>query len=231
MKTDLKYLILVPRIILMDQLKKEIIKHNSKIKNKIQLIGDGNDIFDENKLITICVFNSVHLIEKYCMNFEKIFIDEAHHINKPAIYYENDDENIGNNEELEEYFSDEDIIDEDDFEDENYSDNESINSDLDDDIEDELINVKNYTKIIKSLVKYNNNVYLSATIDSIDNFEFYSKDIRNMIELKYLRDYQIHVPIFNDDPTNKNICTHLLKNYRNIIIYCNSQKEGNKSIN
>ena len=235
MKPELKYLILVPRIILMDQLKKEIIKHNSKLKTKIQLIGDGNDIFEENKLITICVFNSIHLIENQCMNFEKIFIDEAHHINKPAIYYENDDddedENIGNinkdnNEELEEYFSDEDIIDEDDFEDENYSDNESINSDLDDDIEDELINVKNYTKIIKSLVKYNNNIYLSATIDSIDNFEYYSKDIRNMIELKYLCDYQIHVPIFNDDPTNKNICSHILKNYRNIIIYCNSQKEG-----
>jgi len=232
MKADLKYLILVPRIILMEQLKKEIIKHNSKLKTKIQLIGDGNDIFDENKLITICVFNSIHLIENKCMNFEKIFIDEAHHINKPAIYYENDDdENIGNinkdnNEELEEYFSDNDI--EDDFEDEHYSDNESINSI--DDIEDELINVKNYTKIIKSLVKYNNNVYLSATIDSIDNFEYYSKDIRNMIELKYLCDYQIHVPIFNDDPTNKNICTHILKNYRNIIIYCNSQKEG-KQIN
>ena len=232
MKADLKYLILVPRIILMEQLKKEIIKHNSKLKTKIQLIGDGNDIFDENKLITICVFNSIHLIENKCMNFEKIFIDEAHHINKPAIYYENDDdENIGNinkdnNEELEEYFSDNDI--EDDFEDEHYSDNESINSI--DDIEDELINVKNYTKIIKSLVKYNNNVYLSATIDSIDNFEYYSKDIRNMIELKYLCDYQIHVPIFNNDPTNKNICTHILKNYRNIIIYCNSQKEG-KQIN
>lgn len=47
-----------------------------------------------------------------------------------------------------------------------------------------------------------------------------------MIDLKYLCDYQIHVPIFNDDPTNRNICEHLLKNYRNIIIYCNSQKEG-----
>ena len=67
---------------------------------------------------------------------------------------------------------------------------------------------------------------MSATIDKTDNFEYYSKDIRNMIELKYLCDYQIHVPIFNDDPTNKNICEHLLKNYRNIIIYCNSQKEG-----
>jgi hypothetical protein len=51
-----------------------------------------------------------------------------------------------------------------------------------------------------------------------------------MIELKYLCDYQIHVPIFNDDPTNKNICSHILKNYRNIIIYCNSQQEG-KQIN
>ena len=234
MKPDLKYLILVPRIILMEQLKNEIIKHNSKMKSKIQLIGDGNDVFDENKLITICVFNSVHIIENQCMNFEKIFIDEAHHINKPAIYYENeydecksiDNINKDNNEELEEYFSDEDISDDEGY----YSYNESINSDLDDDIEDELVNVKNYTKIIKSLVKYNNNVYLSATIDSIDNFEYYSKDIRNMIELKYLCDYQIHVPIFNDDPTNKNICTHLLKNYRNIIIYCNSQKEG-KQIN
>ena len=47
-----------------------------------------------------------------------------------------------------------------------------------------------------------------------------------MIELNYLCDYTIHVPIFSDDPTNKNICEHLLKNYRNIIIYCNSQKEG-----
>jgi len=31
---------------------------------------------------------------------------------------------------------------------------------------------------------------------------------------------------FNGDPTNKNISVHLLTNYRNIIIYCNSQKEG-----
>jgi len=183
MKIDLKYLILVPRIILMDQLKKEIIKHMPILKNKIQLIGDGNVIFDENKLITICVFNSVNLIENICMNFEKIFIDEAHHINKPAIYYDNE-------EDIDE-IKDEDIIEDD------YNDNKSINSN--DDSEDELINVKNYTKIIKSLVKYNNNVYLSATIDKIDNFEYYSQDIRNMIELKYLCDYQIHVPIFNND--------------------------------
>ena len=216
MKDNLKYLILLPRIILMDQLEKEIIKHKPKMKNKIQLIGDGNNIFGENKLITICVFNSVHLIEKYCNTFEKIFIDEAHHINKPAIYYE-DDESL--DDDSEEYFSDDDSED-------YFSDNDDTN----DDSEDELVNVKSYTKIIESLVQYNNNVYLSATIDPIDNFEYYSKDIRTMIDLKYLCDYQIHVPIFNDDPTNRNICEHLLNNYRNIIIYCNSQKEG-KQIN
>jgi superfamily II DNA or RNA helicase len=194
-KDNCKYLILVPRIILMEQLKTEIIKHKSSLRNKIQLIGDGKNTFNENKNITICVFNSVHLIEEHCNQFEKIFIDEAHHINKPMIY-----------EDEEEY--------EEEYEEEND--------------EDELVNIKNYTKIIKSLTQYNNNVYLSATIDKKENFEYYTQDIRKMIELNYLCDYQIHVPIFKNDITNTNICKHLLKNYRNIIIYCNSRNEGKK---
>ena len=70
----------------MEQLKKEIIKHKPNMKYNIQLIGDNNNTFNENKLITICVFNSVHLIENYCFHFDKIFIDEAHHIHKPDIY-------------------------------------------------------------------------------------------------------------------------------------------------
>ena len=51
-----------------------------------------------------------------------------------------------------------------------------------------------------------------------------------MIEKGYLCDYTVHIPIFSEDPTNKNICKNLIKNYHNIIIYCNSQKEG-KAIN
>ncbi|NBR13408.1 MAG: DEAD/DEAH box helicase, partial [Crocinitomicaceae bacterium] len=58
-----KYLILLPRIILMEQMNKEIIKHKPKLKSKIQLIGDGNCEFNDKKLITICVFNSVHIVE------------------------------------------------------------------------------------------------------------------------------------------------------------------------
>ena len=225
-----KYLILVPRIILMDQLQDEIIKHKPLFKNKIQLIGDSNNTFDSNKNITICVFNSVSLIESHCSTFEKIYVDEAHHINKPEIYcyddepiYEvNEDNEEDSNEESEE--SDESEYDESD------EAEEETDEDLKDDSEDELRNVKTYNQIIKSLIQHNNNVYLSATIDKIDEFEYYSKDIRQMIERGFLCDYTIHIPIFSEDPDNRKICDHLLRNYRNIIIYCNSQKEG-KEIN
>ena len=69
--------------------------------------------------------------------FKKIFIDEAHHIYKPEIYYD-----------------DEDDIDEDE------EDNDT------------------YIDIIKSLKRFNNNIYLSATIDNVkdDNFIYYKKD-------------------------------------------------------
>ena len=206
-----RYLILVPRIILMEQFKIELIKHKPKLKKKIQTLGDNNNEYDKDKTITICVYNSVYLIEKYCDTFDKIFIDEAHHIDNPMIY-DNDDVN-------------ENIIDNDLEEDNNDNEKESI---IEDDSEDEIKRSSNYINIIKSLLKYKNNVYFSATIDKIDDFQYYCKDIRDMINKKYLSDYTIHIPIFSDDPTNKNICEHLIKNYRNIILYCNSQKEGKK---
>jgi hypothetical protein len=201
-----KFLILVPRIILMEQLKEEIIRHKPELKNTIQCIGDNNNDYNTKKNICICVYNSVGVIEKYFNTFEKIFVDEAHHIDKPQLYAEIEDEN---NNELE-------------------SDNEDEQSDNDEDMEQ--IVTTNYNKIIKDLTKYNNNVYLSATIDCNNDFIYYKKDIRDMIEMKYLCDYTIHVPIFSNDPTNKNICVHLVNNYRNHIIYCNSRKEG-KAIN
>ena len=45
----------------MEQIQDEIKKYNPKLKNKIQLIGDGNMTFDEHKDITICVYISVYL--------------------------------------------------------------------------------------------------------------------------------------------------------------------------
>ena len=176
-----KYLILVPRIILLEQIYDEILKHKPEYKNNIQMIGDNNDKYNDNINITICVFNSIKHVNAF--KFDKIFVDEAHHINKPMIY--------------------------------NYDDEEV-------DLED---NIK-YLKLISNLKINNNNVYLSATIDENKDFLYFKQDLRKMIDKKFLCDYTINIPIFNTDPTNKNICSYLLKNYRNIIIYCNTQEEG-----
>ena len=234
-----KYLILVPRIILMEQMQDEIKKHKPKLKNKIQLIGDSKNVFDETKDITICCYNSVKIVEEHSSKFHKIFIDEAHHIHKPEIYQqdeqdleqdlENDDEEIDeDNEDMPEleYSDNEDYID-DDYDEEQDEDEVKIEEEDDD---NEIKDESSYIDIIRNFTKLNNNVYLSATIDAQDGFTFYEKKIRDMINNKYLSDYTINIPIFTDDPTNKNICEYLLKEYRNIIIYCNTKKEG-KQIN
>ena len=75
------YLILVPRQILLYQIRDDIISEYPYYKNNIQLLGDGNNIFNSKKNITICVYNSIDKITEF--NFEKIFIDEAHHVLHP----------------------------------------------------------------------------------------------------------------------------------------------------
>jgi superfamily II DNA or RNA helicase/antitoxin component HigA of HigAB toxin-antitoxin module len=232
-----KYLILVPRIILMEQMQDEIKKHKPKLKNKIQLIGDSKNVFDETKDITICCYNSVKIVEEHSTLFHKIFIDEAHHIHKPEIY-QNDEQDLENpaRKDDDEYFdSDEEYSDDEDIpelEDSEDSENDNEETPVEDDNEndDEIQNESSYIDIIRNFTKLNNNVYLSATIDAQEGFTYYEKNIRDMINNKYLSDYTINIPIFTDDPTNKNICDYLLKEYRNIIIYCNTKKEG-KQIN
>jgi superfamily II DNA/RNA helicase len=198
----------------MEQFKEELLKHRPYFKHRIQFIGDNYIEYKDDKLITICVYNSISILEEHLDEFEKIFVDEAHHINMPEIY------KLDNDEYIEEITEDEE-------------DNDTNIDDIEKIIEDTEID-SSYINIIKSFSKYKNNVYLSATIDEIDGFLYYKKDIRDMIDNNYLCDYTIHIPIFTDDPTNRNICEYVLKYYRNIIIYCNSQKEGkhiNKLIN
>jgi late competence protein required for DNA uptake (superfamily II DNA/RNA helicase) len=77
----LKYLILVPYVVLLDQTKDKVIEIHPKLKNKIQTFGDGNSTkYNPNKSIVICVYNSVNKILDYIKDFNKIYIDEAHHI-------------------------------------------------------------------------------------------------------------------------------------------------------
>jgi hypothetical protein len=42
----------------MEQLYDELLEHKPELKYKIQCLGDGNNVYDETKLISICVYNS-----------------------------------------------------------------------------------------------------------------------------------------------------------------------------
>jgi superfamily II DNA or RNA helicase len=229
----LKFLILVPRIILMEQIRDEFVGFNLPyILDSIQIIGDCNTEFNKDKLITICVYNSIDKIDNFAQ-FEKIFIDEAHHIIKPEIYYNEEDTNSEYNSDLNSEYSEYDL-------DSEYSADDNLSDDdLDEDDEKEECNLdeikeiskeENYLSKIRKLKKYNNNVFLSATIDQIDEYLYYSKDIRDMINEKYLCNYNIHIPIFSGSidmiKSDTNVCKHLIQNYSNIIIYCNTKKEG-----
>ena len=238
-----KYLILVPRIILMEQIKDEIKKHFPKLHKSIQCIGDGNDIYNEKKNICICVYNSIDVVKEFASGFEKIFIDEAHHIKKPEIYQQEEEieDDKGARESsvqrAEPSRGAEALVENSESDAENEESNDESNDESNEEDDNEVLEDSvlveeneiaiNYLKEIASLSKHNNNVYLSATIDKQDGFEYYSKDIREMISAGYLCDYNINIPIFNEDPTNKSVCKYLIKNYNNIIIYCNSQIEGN----
>jgi len=236
LKEKTKYLILVPYIILMEQIKDEIKKQFPKLARSIQCIGGGENVYDDKKNICICVYNSIDIVKEYAETFEKIFIDEAHHIKTPEIYV-NEEDNIDSCDDnnLEDDDEEDDL--ENDEDDEELDNEEEIDSEDDEEIKEieqveekdnENDNIsKTFIAEIASLSKYNNNVYLSATIDKQEGFVYYYKDIREMIKKGYLCDYTIHIPIFSEDPTNKSVCEYLIKNYRNIIIYCNSQKEGN----
>ena len=209
LEPEKKYLIMVPRIILMEQILSEIKKLKPQLDKQIQMIGNGRNNYNDKKLITICVYNSVSKIKNFD-KFNKIFIDEAHHIITPEIYNKNDDEQDNDEQDNDEQDNDEQDNDEED------NDDNEVNDD------------DNYIKTIKYLTKYKNNVYMSATIDQQNDFEYYKKDIRDMIIQGYLSDYTINVPIFEEDPSNKNICWHLVKNYSHIIIYCSNKKEGSE---
>jgi superfamily II DNA or RNA helicase len=188
LKKNEKYLILVPLRVLLHQICKEIKQFRFDLFEDVLLIGDDKKVYEINKNIVICVYNSFSQYEKllteFLKNTNKIFIDEAHHIYNPTIY--------------EEYENNQDLT---------------------------------YIDKIRNLKIYNNNIYLSATIDKIPEFNFYKKDIREMIDKGYISDYTIHIPIFvepNENKREENICKYLIYNYTNIIIYCGNKKDGKR---
>lgn len=178
-----KYVILVPFIILLEQWYDEIIKIRPELKQYIQCLGDGNNTFNNDKLITITTYNSVELVGNL-QDYDRVVTDEAHRIVKPEIYEEE--------------------IEEDDTK---------------------------YTTIINNNInENNNNILLSATLDNPDNDNdlYYKVEIRDLINQGILTDYQIKIPIFEDNANDISVCQYIVKNYTNMIIYSSGHKEGMK---
>lgn len=206
-ETEIKYLVFVPTIVLLEQWYNEATILNiptycigSGYNNKITL-----KTLEKYNLI-LCVNNSVDVIEKYIGKFDKIIFDEAHRIFKPDLYAYNEDE-----------------IDE---------NQESDESDNEEEKKSETIGIP-FTKKLRNIIKNSSDiVLLSATIDSHSDFYYYSYDLRDAIENGYLVDYQLICPIFNTDPTDKNIAEYLInKGELHSIVFAKNREEGRNFCN
>ena len=91
-----------------------------------------------------------------------------------------------------------------------YTDNETV---FDDTEEESFKNIINNIMTEKR-------IYLSATIDDAD----YEYSLRDAIDNKYLTDYDITIPVYDNDVTNKNIYDLIYNHpeYRHILAYCNT---------
>ena len=70
----------------MEQIENEIIKHKPEYKKYIQKIGDGNNTYKNDFKITICVYNSVKIIDEHIKDFNYIIVYEANNILIHEIY-------------------------------------------------------------------------------------------------------------------------------------------------
>lgn len=66
-------------------------------------------------------------------------------------------------------------------------------------------------KIREQVMKNINSILLSATIDTIKDFNHFYFSLREAIDQKFICDYQIICPIFESDPDDRNIIKYIIK--------------------
>ena len=193
-------LVLVPRVVLMEQWGEECMK----LGIKPYLIGTGQhrnmeEYKDES--IVICVYDSFPNIYKHEDRFGRYCIDEAHHIKTPERYIDTDTEH------------------------ETY--NDSKDEDEEDEEEEKPIS---YMKCVQSLSDTKRVIYLSATLDPpTDDSLFFEYKVRKAIDEEYLCDYQFVFPIFEQEYINNEHLAYYLvhkQHESHCVIYAPSCKEG-----
>jgi len=200
-------LVLVPRVVLMEQWGKEC----ETLGITPYLIGTGqhrNMEQYQDETIVICVYDSFPHIYDQRDRFKRVCIDEAHHVKIPERYMETEAEHdIYDSEDQEEY-----------EEDEQEEDEESQTEE------------RSYMKCIQTLSDTKRAIYLSATLDPpTDESLFFEYKVRQAIDEGYLCDYQFVFPIFEQEyVTNTHLAHYLVhkQHESHCVIYAPSCKEG-----
>jgi superfamily II DNA or RNA helicase len=200
-----RLLVLVPRIVLMEQWGEECMK----LGIKPYLIGTGhhhNMEHYKDETIVICVYDSFPNIYEQKDSFGRYCIDEAHHIKTPERYMDTETDHII-------YYDSDEVEDEE--------------NELFDDQKEESIP---YMKGISSLWDTKNVIAISATLDPpIDDSFFFEYKVRQAIEDGYLCDYQFVFPIFEQEYiTNEHLARYLIhiQHESHCVIYASNCKEG-----
>jgi superfamily II DNA or RNA helicase len=202
-------LILVPTLVLLQQWFEEACKMGFPEETIYRIGSEDHNDFTKAHLsyrLILCVFNSCPLVLPYFTSFRKIAVDEAHRIFASVIYQEEDD-----------YIEDEEE-DEDNYEDEEDEEDETLEQSITSD------DRTSYLSQLHTSIKHSNKcVLLSATIEPISDWLYYGYSVREAITAGYITDYQLVFPIFNDDPTDRNVAEYLIrKGETHCIIYTSS---------
>lgn len=204
---DCSILVFVPTLVLMDQWYNEAVLYGFDKKKVVRIGSSSKDGYDPKSTysLVICVYNSVEKIKGKISSFKKIVIDEAHRIKRPHIY------------------KDEDITIEEDNE-----DSESESEEEESDEEDDVVEEEKHLVVLKRMICSQTNILLmSATIDRIQGYLYYSYTIREAIERGDICDYQLRVPIYNNCPNDLNIAEYLIREAGcHCIVFCSSIKQA-----
>ncbi len=226
-----KMLVLVPTIVLLEQWGGEC----EKMGIHSFLIGTGHhhsldELTDET--IVICVYNSIVNIHTELHLFERYIVDEAHHVETPERYMDNEVEFRDSEDEFEDENDDDKKEFEDDEDEEEFDHEEEVEEENEDDIEDEKVEQKSYSSYIRALADTKKVVYISATLDKPeDDSIFYEYSVRQAITDGHLVDYQFVFPIYeHDDVTNDQLAYYLVhkQHESHCIVYASSCEEGKK---
>lgn len=224
-----KIIIFVPRIVLMEQMRDEILKEFGKEYNaKIQCVGDnGLKQLNDGVRIVICVYNSARHMVEYKDSMTRMICDEAHMV----FGYSGYDIFDGYVEDSLEYVRDgkdadgkevNEIIDEDDGD---GDDNTEISNDTP---ENDIKLSTRYNDIIRNWFNTSPNALLfSATIDDMKGVPYFKKNMRDMIDAGRLTPYNIIFPVSNDkEQLVYKTCHYLVRDTSHIIVFTRFRWEG-----